>query len=45
MKELKEILTLGRSFWDSQVLLCSVKLKVFDFLDEFITAETLSKKN
>lgn len=44
MKELKEILTLGRSFWDSQVLLCSVKLKVFDFLDEFITAETLSKK-
>lgn len=44
MKELKKILGIGRSFWDSQVLLCAVKLKVFEYLDTPCTAQSLSKK-
>ncbi|MCX7991660.1 MAG: acetylserotonin O-methyltransferase [Proteobacteria bacterium] len=44
MKELKNILSLGRVFWDSQVLLTSVKLKIFDYLGDFNDPKALSKK-
>ncbi len=44
MRELKKILNLGRSFWDAQVLLTAVRLKVFDFLNSFTDAESLADK-
>ncbi|GAB4431652.1 MAG: class I SAM-dependent methyltransferase [bacterium] len=41
---LKNILSLGRAFWDAQVLLTAVNLKVFDFLDKPATAADVAKR-
>jgi len=39
---LKRILSLGRAFWDSQVLLTAVNLKIFDNLQDFVTADKVA---
>lgn len=44
MKEIKSILTLGRSFWDAQVLLAAINLDIFEYLNDFSPAELLAKK-
>lgn len=41
---LKKIFSLGRVFWDSQVFLCSVKLRVYDFLSDWSDSSIISKK-
>lgn len=43
-KPLKNILSLGRAFWDAQVLLTATSLKIFDYLDEFTDAKDVAKR-
>lgn len=40
---LKHILSLGRSFWDAQVLLTATNLKIFDNLQDFCNAKEVAK--
>ncbi len=44
MKELKDLLGIGRAFWDSQVLLTAINLNIFDQLENYSTANSLAKK-
>lgn len=41
---LKNILSLGRAFWDAQVLLTAVNLKIFDLLDKPVAVTDVAKR-
>ncbi len=43
-KQLRKILSLGRVFWDSQVLLTSVELNIFDYLTDWVDVDIVAKK-
>ncbi len=40
---LKTILSLGRAFWDAQILLTAVNLKLFDCLNKYVNAKEVAK--
>lgn len=44
MNEVKKILSLGRAFWDSQVLLTSINLDLFEYIKNFDAPENIAKK-
>lgn len=43
-KELKDVLELGRIFWDSQVFLTACKLRIFDYIKEPAEVSYIAKK-